>query len=70
MSTTPRTSRGDAWTCPGHAPGSVHAPNTCRGYVERVFSPSPDTSASTAKGDHRAASPGFPRWVLSFLSCP
>lgn len=69
MSTAPRTPRGDAWTRPGDALGPVHAPNTCRGYVELAFTPSDDISAAEEQGAS-AASPGFPRWVLTFLSRP
>lgn len=67
MSVDARTWRSDAWTRLSDAPGPAHAPNTCRGYVERVFSPCEDASTTEAQRG-RAPHPGFPRWFLSFLT--
>ncbi len=67
MSSDANSSRYDVWTRPGTVPGPVHAPDTCRGYVERVFSPCEDTSAATEQ-ETGPLSPGFPHWVLSFLT--
>ncbi len=69
MSSDANSSRHDVWTRPGDTPGPMHPPDTCRGYVERVFTPCEDTSATEVHRG-RAPHPGFPRWVLSFLTRP